>query len=72
MRAPSRLWTQEADRDLTSKPIACGEGSNRPYARRESGGRRSRQPGQIRKEAAVTSQLRVVPAPTAQREHELE
>src|SRR5215210_4611942 len=31
---------------------------------RESGGRSSRQPGQVRKEAATTISLRVVPAPT--------
>jgi len=33
-------------------------------AGRESGGRRRRQPGQIRKEAATTISRRVVPAPT--------
>jgi DNA polymerase-3 subunit gamma/tau len=32
---------------------------------RESGGRRCRQPGQVRKEAATTISCRVVPAPTA-------
>ena len=31
---------------------------------RESGGRRLRQPGQVRKEAAATNSRRVVPAPT--------
>src|SRR3546814_17292407 len=35
-----------------------------PYAPRESGGRSRRQSGQVRKEAAVTISLRVVPAPT--------
>ena len=40
-------------------------GRHQPYARRESGGRSSRQPGQIRKEAATTISFRVVPAPTA-------
>ena len=33
---------------------------------RKSGGRCSRQPGQIRKEAATTNSRRVVPASTAQ------
>ena len=32
----------------------------RPYARAEVGGRRCRQPGQIRKEAATTISCRVV------------
>jgi hypothetical protein len=35
--------------------MACRIAQRGPYARRESGGRRSRQPGQVRKEAAVTS-----------------
>ena len=49
---------------MTAGALICGR-SRRPYAPRESGGRRSRQPGQVRKEAAVTISLRVVPAPTS-------
>src|SRR5690349_14926509 len=47
------------------KPRPCEPKPHRPYARRESGGRRCRQPGQIRKEAATTISHRVVPAPTS-------
>src|SRR5947208_11999801 len=38
----------------------CARGNHRPYARPEVGGRRCRQPGQVRKEAATTISCRVV------------
>src|SRR4051812_32558331 len=48
--------------DEIVRPVAStcmGEG-HRPYARPEVGGRRCRQPGQVRKEAATTISCRVV------------
>jgi len=38
----------------------CTSASVPPYARAEVGGRRCRQPGQVRKEAATTISCRVV------------
>src|SRR5205085_9376135 len=38
----------------------CTANRHRPYARSEVGGRRCRQPGQVRKEAATTISCRVV------------
>src|SRR3546814_11189455 len=58
---PYGQWTlQQAWRCRSS----CARPSNRPYGERESGGRSTRQPGQVLTEAATTNSLRVVPAPT--------
>src|SRR6478609_806414 len=40
--------------------LTCMSGGLPPYARAEVGGRRCRQPGQVRKEAATTISCRVV------------
>src|SRR4029079_17703302 len=42
-------------RNMMNRCAPCAESRQWPYGARDSGGRRSRQPGQIRKEAAVTS-----------------
>src|SRR3546814_13739708 len=58
---PYGQWTlQQAWRCRSS----CARPSNRPYGERESGGRSTRQPGQVLTEAATTNSLRGVPAPT--------
>jgi hypothetical protein len=40
--------------------LTCGQVDARPYRAAEVGGRRCRQPGQVRKEAATTISCRVV------------
>src|SRR3954470_16461549 len=49
-----------ADEIVGRSPSACMGERHCPYARAEVGGRRCRQPGQVRKEAATTISCRVV------------
>src|SRR5215213_6969842 len=48
-------WTLKRVQGDGEGAASCVLVPTAPYAARESGGRRSRQPGQVRKEAAVTS-----------------
>ena len=54
-------WRASVPRRRPARQAACASGGVRPYRHRESGGQCSRQPGQVRKEAAVTNSRWVVP-----------